>query len=647
MSRAFATSLTLLTILSVVGRSVAADPASSKAYAEFDSAEQRFQPPATLWFEETQAGLRKEVQRVTRALESQGAEYVDTWKAYLHWELLERNLGPSSTVSLTELELVRRWLYSNRAGLESAFFVQLRQRLDAHLDAVFTFSHTDLRGTFVEKVALARRQLLALAEDPSDAHAAELGRTLGWFERTGQLAAEVARVRSLISLPNAQLIIADPLIRRFMAAQISDVAQTIRVIDQVEIPPSNLLQRSRTLCVRGSATSTGQVEIALAPNDQVAEISVIYQGTINSRCRGTTGPVTLHMETRGTARAVKPIYFSPLGLQLGETAVFPQVTSNVTAVSARSDVVRRTASRRANRPESRTTMHAEGRSLTIQNLRGELDERAEYATKKAQSDFHQLSETVRGLGKVLAPLAREGATPYLHGARSSASSVELNSYARTRDQLGAAGPCPIDSIDADVLVQVHVSTINNMAETITGGKRLSDTLIMRCAEIAHEEVPRPLMVHSRARRWAVVTRRHRPIELRIPKPNQFLLRIEIESVEINGEQFAAPSSIAVTYGLVKNDLGEYQLAREGGLRIESTLKEEVRSFLHEKLDALFGPVLNAGGVVIPDGGLIGVLKGLESRGIRAEAGWIVAGLNVPAAIMNELVKVQRITAESP
>jgi hypothetical protein len=292
-------------------------------------------------------------------------------------------------------------------------------------------------------------------------------------------------------------------------------------------------------------------------------------------------------------------------------------------------------------------MDSEGRSLTIQNLRAELDERVQTAADKARGDLDHLSDSVRGLNKVLAPLAREGASPHFHGARSSATYIELDAFASKRDQLGAAAPCPPHSIQADVLVRVHVSAINNMAETITGGKRLADTLIQKAAEVAHEEVPLPLMVHSRATRWAIVARRHRPVELQVPQRNLFLLRLTLDSLEIEGEVFSATTVMEATYRLGQNDVGEYHLERDGNLRIETTLADQQRLFLHEKLNALFGPLLNAGGVVIPDGGLIGALKGMQSRGVRAEAGWVVAGLDVPEAVLRQLTKGRDAAPDTP
>jgi hypothetical protein len=202
--------LTFVATLLAAGSAVAGAGESfqeqvAKAHAQFDGAEERFRPPSKEWFYETQAALREEVERVGSALEDAGPEYSKGWKSHLRWELLERNLH-SMKFDLVELELVRRWMFSNREGLEGPFFGELRRRMDLHLDAAYTFSHEDLQATFVEKVATARQQCLALAEDSGDVNAVALGRTLGWFERTGQLSEETQAIRSLLSLPNAQLV---------------------------------------------------------------------------------------------------------------------------------------------------------------------------------------------------------------------------------------------------------------------------------------------------------------------------------------------------------------------------------------------------------------------------------------------------------
>jgi hypothetical protein len=242
---------------------------------------------------------------------------------------------------------------------------------------------------------------------------------------------------------------------------------------------------------------------------------------------------------------------------------------------------------------------------------------------------------------VTAPLAREGATPYFHGAHSTNEGVALTAYARRRDQFGAPTPCPIQSIAGDVLVRVHTSFVNNMAETITGGKTLSDEFFMRYAKVIHAELPLPLMVHSRAPRWALTMARYRPIAFENPAANRFVIVVRVDAVHIDDAVKATPSTARIAYELVENEFDEFELRRQGGVELTSDLDEPTREFLLEKLDAFFGPMLNGGGVVVPEGGVLGALRGLESRGVLAEHEWIVAGWNVPPAVIDELLRLQR------
>ena len=106
-----------------------------------------------------------------------------------------------------------------------------------------------------------------------------------WFEQTGQLTSEIAAVRALTSFPNAQFVISGDLIRRIVATQATDISETIPLVKQKEIPPPSALQRTRTLRVRGTATTEGAIQIVLAPNDKVAELSLVYDGTVRSTAR--------------------------------------------------------------------------------------------------------------------------------------------------------------------------------------------------------------------------------------------------------------------------------------------------------------------------------------------------------------------------
>lgn len=646
---------TAATLLALQGLAARATPPAdaglgqraAAARAALADAELRFVPPPRGAFEEAQAAVRAEATRVERefALDP-GSEAVRFWKAHLRWEMLERNLGPAETVRLAELEEVRRWMYSNRKGLESPFFAPLRTTVDAYLDAAYVASQPDLPARFQEQVALARQQCGELADAPTDARAAALARTLGWFQRTGQLAAEASAVRSLTSLPNAQLAISGELIGRIAALHASDIDERIALTESVRIPPGNRWQRSRTMRVRGTASTRGDVRIRLAPHAERAELVLVYEGSLDSTARGATGPVTLGLQAWGSARAEKPIYLDVDGLHAGTARVTPRLQSRLTDVDSESYLAERVARRRADQESSRKLMNDQARATAVKQLTSRFDAHVDAALAKIRGDVDRARAGLEEFSELTAPLVREGVALSFDGVRSSAERVELDFFCRGRDQPGAPNACASDALAGDVLLRVHASFFNNMFETILGGKTLSDEFLMKYAKVLHAELPPPLMVHTRAARWSLTMARHRPLELTIPSANRLALRMRATAVEIDGVPWSTPCTADLQYALRRDEYGDVSLCREGAMRLDADLPSAQRAFLDEKLGAFFGPVFNGGGVVAPEGGLLGALRSLQPLGVHADADWLTTGWNVPPAAVDAFLRAQE-TAQPP
>ena len=543
-----------------------------------EDAEQRFQPPPEAWFYETQTALRDEVARVEAAFATMDPNEAAAWKDHLHWELLDGNLQ-SMRVSLEDLALVRRWLFSNRKGLEDPLFAELRIRMDAHLDAVFTFYHADLQQTFHEQIAQARQQCQALSADPSDVNAVALGRTLGWLERTGQLQDEVEQVRVLLSQPNAQFVVSTEFAQRLLGLFETEVDETIPVRDTEQSPPSGLFQTRRTLQVRGTATSTGSTTLEVAENDEQAEFRLLYRGAVKAFCTADAGPAEIHVTTFGPVMAVKPIFLGAAGLTLGESEVEAQVNTRLGRVTARSNIIRRLARRRATQPASMAFMRSGGRSRTRDMLEENLDQRVEEALDEIRAEISRARTSMDGIQEVFAPVRREGAVPEIHGYRSGPEGIEINIAGQRRNQFGAIVPYQTKSVGGDLQLRLHVSFLNITLETILGGKQLSDEFLMRYAKVLQPTLPLPLMVHARAERWAVTTNKHRPLEFRMPTANRLELVMRIEALDIAERTYAAPAIAVMPYDIVKNDFDEHELVRDGDVKLQTSLPTDARTFL--------------------------------------------------------------------
>jgi len=612
---------------------------ADKAVALLDGAEGRFQAPDPSGFETTRHALAEETHHVGAALDSHGEAYAAAWKSHLRWPLLTGNLGSAAEVELDELALVRRWLYSNRKGLEYPFFAELRQRTDAHLDAVFALTQPDLEKAFHQQVVTVRQQILELAVEPNDARVADLGRTLGWLERTNQLPEEVAAVRSLLSFPNAQIVVTKPLIDRVVALLATEIEQTLPVSDHVRVAKRGMFSRARTAAVNGIAHTKGEIGLDLAASSTFADMKLVYRGEINSRCRAIVGPVTVAMQTVGPVRAITPVQLSLQGVQLLATEVLPKVRTRVTGVQAESKFIRWLGERRVRNPESIQQMNSRAANKAATLLQQEMDARVATVLEEIQTQLRQAKASLDNFQEVLAPVVREGAAPHWHSLESSAAGVTVNIAGGRREQLGAVTRCPPDSLAADVQVRIHASFFNNMAETIMAGKTFTDSYFMNYGKILQAQLPPALMVHARSKRWSMIAAKPRPLEIAIPAPNQIRMELRMQRVTIAEDHFTGPTVATINYVLAQNEYDEYQLERQGEVLIDSPLPEASQDFLLQKLNAFFAPVLSGGGVALPEGGALGRLRILRPSGVYADRDWLALGVQVPTLFLKQWLPV--------
>ncbi|MCA9229502.1 MAG: hypothetical protein KDA57_02530 [Planctomycetales bacterium] len=603
-------------------------------------AEDRFELPAEHWFHSTQQALREEVAQVELVLASMEASEQAAWREHLRWRLLEENLQ-SREARYEELAIVRRWLYSNREGLEGPVFAELRTKMDAHLDAAYTFEQANLQSAFEEKVALAREELRAIAAEPTDERAVDLARTLGWFEQTGQLTEEVAAIRSLLSQPNAQLAVSDDLARRLLQIFDTEIDQDFPIKDTNQAPPSGIRRKGRTLQVRGTANTVGSTELEIVANEVNAEVRLVFKGKVLACCKADAGPAQLHVMTSGPVQASKPLLFSTTGWTLGETKIETPVNTRLRKVTADRQVVQGIARRQAKRPVAQSHMRSTAKAHTAKMLTENMDRQVNEAVAEIRAEIKNTQQSISGFSDVLAPLSREGAVPTLAGFCSDPRQIKANVITSRRDQFGALTPCPEDLVGGDVQVRVHLSFFNNSLETILGGKTLSDEFLMRYAKILQPQLPLPLMVHARSTRWAVTTEKYRPLEISLPSPDKLLFTMRITAVDIGGERFETAATARTTYKLLKNDFDEYELVRDGEVELDTPLPTDAQQFLSEKLDAFFAPLLNAGGVAVPDGGFLGAFNKIELAGLKTSDNWLVLGLNIPQTVFDAVAEYQR------
>ena len=286
-------------------------------------------------------------------------------------------------------------------------------------------------------------------------------------------------------------------------------------------------------------------------------------------------------------------------------------------------------------------MRSTAKQHTAKMLTENMDERVDEAVAQIRAEFEKMRNSMNSFSDVTAPLRREGAVPELMGMYSDEENLVVNAASNRPNQFGALLPYENDTLGGDLQFRLHVSFLNNSLETILGGKTLSDEFLMKYAKILQAQLPLPLMVHARSTRWAITTLKHRPLELTMPEPNRLQFTMRITAVDIADEHFATPATATITYDVVENEFEELELVRDGPVLLDTALPTDAKEFLHDRLDAFFAPLLNAGGIAVPDGGLLGAMNDIQMAGVHVANDWIVVGLNVPKEVFDSVWAYQQ------
>jgi len=263
-----------------------------------------------------------------------------------------------------------------------------------------------------------------------------------------------------------------------------------------------------------------------------------------------------------------------------------------------------------------------------------MDDRVSSALEGIRDELQNSRASMDNFQEVLAPIVREGATIAWTGIQSTSEGITVDVRSERREQMGAVHRCPVAN-SADVQICLHVSFFNNLAETIMAGKTFTDTYFMNYAKILQAELPPTLMVHARSVRWAMVAAQTRPLEITIPALNQFRIELRMQQVEIGDEKLTCPTIATIHYALVQNEFGDTWLERQGDVELTSPIPTPSREFLLQKLHAFFAPILDGGGVALPEGGSLGRLRALKPQGAIANHDWLTLGVDVPQEVLEQ------------
>lgn len=514
------------------------EPLFLKLHSQTQSAKSKVVPIEASDLHQAREALAAKVKVLMDRLESDpDRETAEGWIDFLKLRALQESLEKGEEGDSKEILASFLAFRSGQPGLDLNLFSDVRDALRRFIrheqarDAQALKQQRDWAlGTLPE--AAATYEVIA---DP--ASATTLRTVLQWLDDIDRLSLIEADWLDDLRKPNLHVQMSERLI----------AAAVYRKIERPE-PVRDVILGTR---IRGEGMLRGTVSARLVEDSNAAAIELTLKSILDADSVGVNGPARIHSESVTRMRSTKRIEILAEGLSAFPARTEAETDSKIERISVSAGpVIRNVAHRRVyqqkDRSEQIAAMHAESRANRRMN--DEIDPKIEDLNERYQQKIRQ-------------PLLARGLFPEVWDFRSTPSSMELVGLLAWEHDMGAVSPPPKPEAETDLLVQLHHSALNNLAQI-----RLSGAIV-REEEIGSElerlfkryAPEKARAIEKSPQRsdppWTFTFARKGPIEVTF---NEGMIQIELRIRQFEQENQRHPGmNITIRYRIENGDSGTY------------------------------------------------------------------------------------------
>ena len=581
------------------------------------------------------ARLLEDVRVLEAFLRTSSEERATAWRELVHFDAMNAELEKEEAPSLEVLNRSLVGYREDEAGLELREFTDVRASLREYMNHLVFSAATNFGEEFDRRVDELAAQLESFEAAPSTKQAIEIGRSLSWFERSGQMNSVTTAIRDRYSHPNLHVVASQQLV----ASGVRDS------VDATEPLRDCILGTS----IHGTTRLTGNVDLALVSSDDRAVFDITLVGDAVSQNVGYNRGVSIYSTGYTDVSASKRVYVDALGVTSDGTRANAATRSDVSSIAARSNLVRKIAWKQVRKKKRQAECIASGKAAG--RVARRMDRQAGETVAEGDENFH---------GKFRSPLVRRESFPELFDLRTTDNQLLLRLLRAGTAQLAAPGPAPEMTGDFDLAARVHESIAGNFSESLIGGVMLTDERIVKMYEEGEIEVPEDLKITQDSEPWAITFARSQPISVEFATGGisvavrcQYLHQGEdyaVVSLPLKDEKtdklYRPEIRISREYDLTTPNDGGLQLVSKGDLSIEfidlngepatmyGARHAAAVGFLSKKFNAMLKPKLPeeaTDGIALP--GQWARIGKLKARLANAADGWLSIGWEqvLPAA----------------
>jgi len=451
------------------------------------AAKTTFRPITEKDVAEANQQLRGALARLDEKLEQAGSNG-HAWKKYLLWEVIGKHLDGDSEASLVKLDRVYARFAGNEPGLRLVIFADARRALRCYLETARAVGDHALEAKYRERMDNLIGHLHAYAAAPSANHVYRICQDLAWLKRAHQAPDVIKAIHERFGQPNLHWHVSANLVDTLIE----------RPVERTEPVRDMILETS----ISGTSETTGLLTARLVPDDDRALIEILLDATADSRTLGRNGPAIIHSASVTSITARKRIWLDAngFGTEPAETEATTQTTTTGIGSTRGSQFVERVARRRVQEKkyiyQSISSAHTEAR----------VDRQLNHEVKRHVNEANEAFQE-----KIRRPLVWRGLYPDPLTFQTRGETLCMAAMQAGAFQLGSPTEAPEVNDQADLVIRIHESMVNNLADAALTGATMHEDALRKSAHKLLGFVPRPLESHKDQPAWALTFAQARPI----------------------------------------------------------------------------------------------------------------------------------------
>lgn len=566
--------------------------------------------------EKARSKLRQALVELDAYLQTGGANGT-AWGRFLSLDKLRPVVRPvarpRARASTRQLETVYRRFRSDHKGLELPVFRQVRIALRSLIDMEEQVRHPATNDDLDAHLERLATSLEKFAGERSSDEQRTIGQVLAWLDRHGQAPQLVADVRQRLSQPNLYVHLSDKLV----------AAGSDRTIDDDEAIQDVILGTS----INGRGHTVGHVRTRLVPNEQQAMFETRLAAVNEARTVGVNGPARIGSATRTTLAGQKRFSLDANGYHVWPATGTADTRSQTYGIWSNKHgcvdrLVRRVASKRVG--EQKTTAERIGAQHAELRMARRLDAEAGEQLARANADY---------LDKFRRPLIRLGYLPRELSFHTTADELRLVALHDGLTHLAAPQAPPELPAGAALVVRLHESVVNNLAEDVLADRTIDQARLEQVAVRLFGRLPENLRADEERGPWSITFARREPISLRI-EANRATLVLRGRKFLSGDRGVDTPMNVTIRYEL-RREAGRVRAVREGDVEVFppgfvpnsgrrlSARYTGIRNMLRRRFEKLFAPEIVSQGLVLP--GAWSRAGRLDLVELEADRGWLALG----------------------